>query len=87
MRAESTPLSGLSCVRSQNWDKVRSISPWHFRLFKNLPAMQKTLVLSLGQEDPLKREIVTLSSILTWKIPWTDEPSWPQSMGSPKRHS
>ena len=74
MRAESTPLSCLSCVRSQNWDKVRSISPWHFRLFKNLPAMQKTLVLSLGQEDPLKREIVTLSSILTWKIPWREEP-------------
>ena len=39
---------------------------------KRLPAMQKTWVRSLGQEDPLKKEIVTHSSILAWRIPWTD---------------
>ena len=43
---------------------------------KNLPAMQETLVQSLGQEDPLEKEIATHSSILAWRIPQT-EPSGP----------
>ena len=51
-------------------------------MIKNLPAMQKTLVLSLGQEDPLEKEMATHSSILTWRIPWTEEPSRLQSTGS-----
>ena len=38
-------------------------------------------VLSLGQEDPLEKEMATHSSILTWKIPWTEEPGGLQSMG------
>ena len=41
---------------------------------KNLPAMQKTWVCSLGQEDPLEKEMATHSSILSWRIPWTEEP-------------
>ena len=41
---------------------------------KNLPAMQKTEVPSLDQEDPGKKEIVTHSSILAWKVPWTEKP-------------
>ena len=41
---------------------------------KNLPAVQETRVQSLGQEDPLKKEMATHSSILAWKIPWTEEP-------------
>ena len=49
---------------------------------KNLPAMQKTPVRSLGQEGPLEEEMATLSSILTWKIPWTEVPGRLQSMGS-----
>ena len=49
---------------------------------KNLPAMQETGVQSLSQEDPLEKEIATHSSILTWRIPWTEEPGSPQSMGS-----
>ena len=52
---------------------------------KNLPAMQKTqemLVRSLGGEDPLEQEMATHSSILSWKIPWTEEPGRLQSMGS-----
>ena len=49
---------------------------------KNLPAMQKTWVQSLGQEDPLEKGIATHSSILTWKIPWTEEPGGLQSMES-----
>ena len=41
---------------------------------KNLPAVQETWVRSLGQEDPLKKRMATHSSILTWRIPWTEEP-------------
>ena len=41
---------------------------------KNLPAMQETQFQSLGQEDPLENEMTTHSSILTWRIPWTEEP-------------
>ena len=46
--------------------------------------MQKMQVQSLGQEDPLEKEIATHSSILAWEIPWTEEPDGPQSMGSQK---
>ena len=57
---------------------------------KNLPAMQetqKTEVRSLGQEDSLEEEMTTISSILTWKIPWTEEPGVLQSIGSQRvRH-
>ena len=49
---------------------------------KNLPAMQETQVQSLGQEDPLEKDIATHSSILAWRIPWTKEPGRLQSMGS-----
>ena len=41
---------------------------------KHLPAMQETWVRSLGQEDPLENRMVTHSSILAWRIPWTEEP-------------
>ena len=49
---------------------------------KNMPAVWETQVGSLGQEDPLEKEMATHSSILAWKIPWTEEPSKLQSMGS-----
>ena len=52
------------------------------QLVKNLPAMQETQVWSLGQEGPLEKEMATHSSILAWEIPWTEEPSWLQSMES-----
>ena len=45
------------------------------------PAMQETLVQYLAWEDPMKKEMATHSSILTWKIPWTEEPGRLQSMG------
>ena len=44
------------------------------QMVKNLPAMQKTWVQSLGQEDPLEEEMSTHFSILVWRIPWTEEP-------------
>ena len=54
---------------------------------KNLPAMRETQVRSLGQEDALEKGRTTHSSILTWKIPWTEEPDRLQSMGSQRvRH-
>ena len=43
-------------------------------MVKNLPAMQKTWVQSLGQEDLLEKEMATHFSILAWRIPWTEEP-------------
>ena len=49
---------------------------------KNLPAMQGTQVGSLGWEDLLEKRMVTHSSILAWRIPWTEEPGGLQSMGS-----
>ena len=54
---------------------------------KNMPAMWEIQVQSLGWDDPLEEDMVTHSSILTWKIPWTEEPGGPQSMGSERvRH-
>ena len=56
-------------------------------MVKNLPAMQKTQVQSLGQEDPLEKEMATHSSILAWEIPWTEESGGLQSMGSQRIES
>ena len=54
---------------------------------KRLPAMRETWVRSLGREDPLEKEMATHSSILAWKIPWTEEPGGLQSTGSQRvRH-
>ena len=57
---------------------------------RNLSATQetqKTWILSLGREDPLEEEMATHSSILAWRIPWTEEPGGLQSMGSQRvRH-
>ena len=50
------------------------------QMIKNLPAIQETRVQSLGQEYPLEEEMTTHSSILAWRIPWTEEPSGLQSM-------
>ena len=51
------------------------------QLIKNLPAMQEAWVQSLGQEDPLEKDMATHSSILAWEIQWTEEPGRLQSMG------
>ena len=51
------------------------------RTVNNLPAMQETQVQSLGQEDLLEKEMATPSSILAWRIPWTEEPGGLQSTG------
>ena len=68
-------------------------APLIAQLLKNLPVVQKTRVQFLGLEDTLEKEMATHSSILAWRIPWTEEPGvgggrcreegeWLQSMGS-----
>ena len=50
-------------------------------MVKNPPAIQETRVQSVGQEDPLEKGMAIHSSILAWRIPWTEEPGRPQSWG------
>ena len=52
------------------------------QIVKNLPAVRETQVRSLGWEDALEKEMATYSSILAWRIPWTEKPGRLQSMGS-----
>ena len=54
------------------------------QMVKSLPAMWETWVQSLGQEDPLEKELATHCSILAWRISWTEEPGRLESMGSQK---
>ena len=54
------------------------------QMVKNLPAMRETWVQSPGQEDPLEKEMAAHSGVLAWEIPWREEPSRLQSMGSQK---
>ena len=49
-------------------------------MVKKLPKMKEIRVQSLGQEDPLEKELVTHSSVLAWRIPWTEKPTGLQSM-------
>ena len=51
------------------------------QMVKSLPAMQETWVRSLGQEDPLEKEMATHSGTLAWKIPWMEKPGRLQSVG------
>ena len=68
----------LSSNQSPCADLYESLlEPWASivaQIVKNTPAMQETQVKSLGQEDPLEKGMATHSSILAWRIPWTEEP-------------
>ena len=71
------------------WDKDYIIydmifCPWWLKMIKNLPEMQGTWVMSLGGEDPLDEGIAAHSSILAWRIPWTEETGGVQSLQSQK---
>ena len=58
------------------------------QMVKNLPAMQEVRAQSLAWEDPLEKGMATHSTILAWRIPWTEEPCGLQSVGSQRvRHS
>ena len=67
-----------SCLQSPLLCKGASLVS---QMVKRLPTTQKTRVRSLGWEDPLEKEMATHSSILAWKIPWTEEPGRLQFMG------
>ena len=56
------------------------------QMVKRLPAVQETQVQSLDQEDALEKEMAAHSSILAWRIPWTEEPGGLQFMGSQESH-
>ena len=63
-------------------------APLMDQMVKSLPTMQETLVQFLCWEDPVKKGMVTHSSILAWRIPWTKEPGRLQSMGQQRvRHN
>ena len=52
------------------------------QMVNNLPALQVTQIQSLGWKDPLRKEMATCPCLLAWRLPWTEEPSGLQSMGS-----
>ena len=62
--------------------EIKAICTLVAQRLKCLPPMWETWVLSLGRDDPLEKEMVTHSSILAWRIPWTEEPGKLQSTGS-----
>ena len=70
-----SPGEGISYPLQYSWTSLVA------QLAKNLPAMQETWVRSLVWEDPLEEGMATHSTILPWRIPWTEEPDGLQSMG------
>ena len=72
------PGEGIDCPLQYSWASLVA------QMVKNLPAVQETWFQSLGQKDPLEEGMATYSSILAWRIPWTEEPGGLQSMGCRK---
>ena len=65
----------ILCLWKHRIQYLKSVKDFPIaQVVKNLPAMLETQVQSLGQEDPLEKETATHSSILAWRIPWTEEP-------------
>ena len=78
---ERCPGEGIGYMLQYSWVSLVT------QTVKNLPAMQEPCIRSLGWADPLEEGIATHSSILAWRIPWTEAPGGPQSMGSQRvRH-
>ena len=65
-----------------DWSPVDARASLVAQMGKNLPGVQETLVRSLGREDRLEKGMATHSSILAWRIPWTEQPGGLQFMGS-----
>ena len=78
----------LFFTQELNWTDIYSVwTSLVAQMVKHLPTIQETWVRSLGQEDPLEKEMATLSSTLAWRIPWTEEPCGLQFVGSQRvRH-
>ena len=77
-----TSVQFINYVNQLYFDKVNYGASLVAQRLKRLPPMRETWVRSLGREDPLEKEMATHSSILAWRIPWTEEPDRQQSMGS-----
>ena len=77
-RVEHNPSVLVTNINSMSYSGASLVA----HIVQNLPAMQKTWVCSLGQEDPLEKRMVTHSSILAWRIPQTEEPGRLQVIGS-----
>ena len=75
------PGSGRSAGKRISYPPQYSWASLVSQMVKNLPAMQKTWVRSLGLKDPLEKGMAIHSSVLAWTIPWTEEPGGLQSMG------
>ena len=78
--AGSQDLWGVSITVSLNFARVFPGGS------QNLPAMQETQVPSLGQADPLEKETATYSSIIAWRMPWTEEPGLKSMVSQRVRH-
>ena len=76
-----TPQFMLKNLTSWSWSTVTGRTSLVAQTVKHLPTMWETQVWSLGQEDPLEKEMATNSSTLAWKIPWMEEHDRLQSMG------
>ena len=75
------PGDGIGSPLQYSWTSLVA------QMAENLPTTQETQVQSLDEEDPLEESMATHSSILAWRIPWTEEPGGLQSMGSQRvRH-
>ena len=72
---EDSPGDGIGYPSQYTWASLVA------QLVKNLPAKREAWVRSLGWEDSLEKRMVTHSSTFAWRIPWTEEPGWLQSMG------
>ena len=79
--AESDTTEQLHCNGTEVGDFGRSEPSLVAQMVKNLSAMEETKVRSLGRKDPLEKGTATYSSILSWRIPWTEKPGGLQSMG------
>ena len=78
------PIHKLMAISQNLLLGISTLTSWGFpggSVVKNLPATQETQVQSLGQEDPLEKGMATHSSILAWRLPWTEEPGGLQTMG------
>ena len=77
--------SVVVALRGSQWTGMsRSFASILAQMVKNLPARQEAWVRSVGQEDPLEKGVATHTSILVWRISWTEEPGGLQSIGSQK---
>ena len=71
-------------IITPNWKQTKqsSVGEQMAQMVKSLPAIQETQVQSLDWDDPLKKRMATHTSVLAWRVPWTEEPDGLQSKGS-----